>query len=291
MYAANGVTSDIAVSSSGSVTFLRVQPTTTNASSPTSTPPPAATTKSRPTSRTVTEPTVAARAVRSATRAVASLSSDSPSRIVTIRRGQPDPAGDRGGGDRVGRRDHRTDRERQRPGDARDHPVHHDADARGGEQHQADRQQQDRPPVGVEVDQRRLQRGGVQQRRQQPEQHDLLPEVHLGDEREEAGADARGDQQQRGGYVDLAGDRGEAEHGDGEQDELERDLHGAQSPLPPPTRRPPSAERRSGCGLGHPAHRVAPAEVLDPVRPERQRDQASGGGRRRSARGRSCRRR
>ena len=89
MYAANGVTSDIAVSSSGSVTFLRVQPTTTNASTPTSTPPPAATTKSTPTSRMVTEPIDAARAVRSATSAVASLSSDSPSRIVTTRRGSP----------------------------------------------------------------------------------------------------------------------------------------------------------------------------------------------------------
>ncbi len=89
MYAANGVTNDIAVSSSGSVTCLRVQPTTTNVSIPTSTPPPAATTKSSPTPRTVTEPTAAARAVRKATSAVASLSSDSPSRIVTIRRGRP----------------------------------------------------------------------------------------------------------------------------------------------------------------------------------------------------------
>ena len=53
------------------------------------------------------------------------------------------------------------------------------ADADGGEDDQADREQQDRAPVGVEVDQRGLDRGGVQQRRQQPEQHDVRLEVDL----------------------------------------------------------------------------------------------------------------
>ena len=85
-YAANGVMNDRPLSSKGSVSRRRTLPTTTNTTSPTSTPPPAATTKSR--ARTWYA-TVLARAVRSATSAVASLSRDSPSRIVTIRRGRP----------------------------------------------------------------------------------------------------------------------------------------------------------------------------------------------------------
>ena len=50
---------------------------------------PTATRKSAPTRHAATLPAPAAIAVRSATSAVASLSSDSPSRIVTIRRGRP----------------------------------------------------------------------------------------------------------------------------------------------------------------------------------------------------------
>ena len=48
-----------------------------------------ATRKSAPTRHIVTPPTPAAIAVRRATRAVASLKRDSPSRMVTIRRGSP----------------------------------------------------------------------------------------------------------------------------------------------------------------------------------------------------------
>ena len=75
-----------ALSITGSVTCLRAYPMTTKNSRPTSTPPAAATTKSPATKY---HATVAASAVLSATRAVASLNSDSPSRIVTTRRGSP----------------------------------------------------------------------------------------------------------------------------------------------------------------------------------------------------------
>ncbi len=57
--------------------------------SPTTTPPPAARTNLPPTSSTLTEARIAAVVVRRATRAVASLSRLSPSRIETIRRGMP----------------------------------------------------------------------------------------------------------------------------------------------------------------------------------------------------------
>ncbi len=80
------------VSSTGSVMRLRIHATTTKKATPTRRPPAAAQTKSAPTRQATTfsEPTaITAAAVRSATSAVASLSSDSPSRIVTTRRGSP----------------------------------------------------------------------------------------------------------------------------------------------------------------------------------------------------------
>ena len=74
---------------------MRSQATTTNTTTPTSTPPIAARAKS-PATYAIETPSAwaapipaAAIAVRSETRAVASLSSDSPSRIVTMRRGSP----------------------------------------------------------------------------------------------------------------------------------------------------------------------------------------------------------
>ena len=87
--AANGVRNEMPVSISGSVIRLRSQAMSRKKAKPTRAPPPAARTKSRPTSTTVRLPARKAMAVRSATRAVASLSSDSPSRIVTTRRGRP----------------------------------------------------------------------------------------------------------------------------------------------------------------------------------------------------------
>src|SRR5580765_6672098 len=76
-------------SSSGFVMCRRTRATTNVTPRPTANPPPAATTKSSPTPPTVTVATVAASAVRRATSAVASLSSDSPSSTVTSGRGNP----------------------------------------------------------------------------------------------------------------------------------------------------------------------------------------------------------
>ena len=83
---------------------------------------------------------------------------------------QADPATDRGRRHRVRRGDHRTERQRHRPGQVRQQQLGHRGDADGGEDDQTDREQQDRSPVGVEVDERGALGGGVQQRRQQPEQ-------------------------------------------------------------------------------------------------------------------------
>ncbi len=90
-YARKGATRDSVVSRTGSCTRFLAAPRITATPTPTSTPPPAARAKSPRTVQTVTVAVVAiaAAAVRSATRAVASLSRLSPSRIDTIRRGMP----------------------------------------------------------------------------------------------------------------------------------------------------------------------------------------------------------
>ena len=111
--------------------------------------------------------------------------------------GQPDPAADRGRRHGVGRCDHGADRQRDRPRDAGQQQVRDQPDAERRERHQPDREQQDRPPVGLEVDQRGALRGGVQQRRQQPEEHDVLGELDLRHHRDVRRRDADQDQQER----------------------------------------------------------------------------------------------
>ena len=77
--------------------------------------------------------------------------------------GQADPAADRGRGHGVRRCDDGADRERDRPRDPGQQRVRHHADPERRECHEPDREQQDRAPVGPEVDQRGALRGGVQQ--------------------------------------------------------------------------------------------------------------------------------
>ena len=86
---ANGITKDSPTSRTGSVIRRRIWATTTKARTPISTPPTDATRKSKPTRHSSTPTEAAAIAVRRVTSAVASLKSDSPSRMVTTRRGRP----------------------------------------------------------------------------------------------------------------------------------------------------------------------------------------------------------
>ena len=226
MNVANGTTNEIAVSRTGSVTCLRTFATTRNAANPISGAAdrrPPGSRRRRATSRRCRRP--AAMAVRSATSAVASLKSDSPSRIVTIRRGRPIRRPIDGGGDRVRGRDDGADRERRPPVDAGQQRVHEPADAEGREDDEADAEQEDRAPVGVEVDERGLDRGGVEQRRQQAEQHDIGGEVdrrHAGDVGHD---DADDDQPERRREADALGQRRAGEHRDRQRDQQERDLH------------------------------------------------------------------
>ena len=137
-YAANGVMKLNALSISGSVMCLRAKPTTKK--------------KARPIDHAaegghdevpgdaeVPDDRRAASAVLSATRAVASLNSDSPSRIVTIRRGSPirrpiDVAATASGGATTA-----PMAQRRRPAESRAASVHERADTERREHDQADR--------------------------------------------------------------------------------------------------------------------------------------------------------
>ena len=110
---------------------------------------------------------------------------------------QPDPAGDRGRGHGVRRRDHGADRERDRPGDAREQRVHDAPTPRVVNTTRPTDSSRIGPPVRVEVDERGPDRRGVEQRRQQPQQHHLGLEVDLGDTRHVRRRDAGRDEQQR----------------------------------------------------------------------------------------------
>ena len=282
-YAANGMTRDMPVSSSGSSMCWRTQATTRNTRMPTSSPPPAARRKS---------------AVRPAARhpdgggGQRGAQGHQGGGVVEQRlaledghdpAGQPDPAPDGGGRDRVGRGDDGADGEGDRPGDVGDQRVHHDADAEGGEGDQADAEQQDRAPVGVEVDQRGLHGGRVEQRGQQAEEHHVVPEVHLGHAREVRRHHADHDQQQGRREVELVRQRRERQDGDGQGHQRDSDLHpaivsGWRAAGPLSLAGPPRAWGRPSRARRRRARRT-------PGRP------GCAGGPRRSARGRSCRRR
>ncbi|CAM5386804.1 hypothetical protein SGLAM104S_07359 [Streptomyces glaucescens] len=97
--------------------------------------------------------------------------------------GQPHPAGDRRGGDRV-RRCHDGTQD-QRGG--RRQPGHDQiggpADGHGGEEDVAHREQGHRPQLGAQIEVRAVGGRGVQQRGQQQRQDDVRVEGELGDAR------------------------------------------------------------------------------------------------------------
>ena len=80
---------DTAVSNTGRVMCLRTRMASPATARPTATPPAAVTTKPIAASPTPTAPAIPAIARRRQVIAVASLTKDSPSRIVTSRRGNP----------------------------------------------------------------------------------------------------------------------------------------------------------------------------------------------------------
>ena len=78
----------------------------------------------------------------------------------------------RGGRDRIRRRDDGAEHEAGRPGQP-ERIMRDRRDRRRGEQHAADRERQDRPQVGAEAAPAHADAGGVEQRRQQREQRQI----------------------------------------------------------------------------------------------------------------------
>ena len=160
-----------------------------------------------------------------------------------------DPAADRGRGHSVRRRDDRTDREGRPPAEVGQERMHQDRDTHGGEGDQADRQQQDRATVRVEVDQARLERCGVQQRREQAEEHHLRLQLHVRDERQVRADHSHHDQDEGGGEVEPRAETGDRDdHGD-DPDERQDDMHAliiANAALGIP-RRPTTSLREARC--------------------------------------------
>ena len=127
----------------------------------------------RLTSPAVTAPPIAAIATRRQVMAVASLTSDSPSKMVTSRRGRPtrraiEVAATASGGATTAPRAKATAKlhRQDQPGDQTD------AQRGDHDQHRPTAKAIERR-VGAEVDHRGADGGGVQQRRQEAEQHDL----------------------------------------------------------------------------------------------------------------------
>ncbi len=223
-YASQGVSSETTPSATGSSmrerTFATSQPTT----SPISSPPRAATTNSHAMSNAETDPPMAATATRSSTSAVASLSRLSPSRMVTTRRGMPtrraiEVAATASGGATTAPSANAT---------AGSTGVSHQVISpmpKRGEDDQPDRQQRDRAPVAVEVDQRGADRRRVEQRREEAEEHDLRVELDVQHVRDVRDAEAHDHQQQRRGHLVATGEHAEDDHHGREQHDVEGRVH------------------------------------------------------------------
>ena len=232
-YAANGITKESAVSRTGSRRVLAHQRDhQEDQRSRPATPPPAASRKSSPTRHDADRrrrPTASGGAQRDQRGGVveqrlALEDRDDPA-------GQPDPPADRGGRDRVRRRHDRADRERDRPGDARQQRCTTTPTPSGGEDHQPDRQQQDRPPVGVEVDQRvlwtrrRTAAAAAARTARRPRESSTSGTPGTYD-----AATPDQDQQERRGDVRLRGHPGAHEDAHGQAAQQGRDLHGGHCP-------------------------------------------------------------
>jgi hypothetical protein len=103
--------------------------------------------------------------------------------------------------------------------------VQHDRDADGGERGQPDGEQQDRTAVGVEVHQRRLQRGRVEQRRQETQQRDVGGQPDLRHERHEGGGDPERDQHERSREAEPVGGAADGDHDDEQGGDGQHELH------------------------------------------------------------------
>ncbi len=129
--------------------------------------------------------------------------------------GHAHAARDRGGGNGVRRRDDGTEGQGSRELEPGNQRPGHQADRERREDDRPDGQDADRLVVGAYVDERRADGRGVQQRRQQPDEHDLGIECVVGHTRDQRGEEADDDEDQRRAEAQplrRAGDDGDRHH-------------------------------------------------------------------------------
>ena len=189
-------------------------------------------------------------------------------------RRQAEPPADGGRRDRVGRAEHGTERDAGRQDQRGEHVEEDEAGAERGDHDEDDRQAEDRAEVPAEVDERQLDRGGVEDRRQQHVEHELGRHLDPRESRQVGQADADQDEEDRRGDAEPARERGDADD-DGDRDDAGDLVHrqGVQV----------DRDRRGGAGQGdvvqHGFHGSRVPEHLLRVRLRAGR-QARGGGRR-----------
>ena len=134
-------------------------------------------------------------------------------------------AGNRQRRHHVRRRDDGPQQEADAPGQA-DQVMRRGGDREGGEDHAADRQQDDRPEVGFELAPAHGDARRIDQRRQHHEQHQFGRQFHRRHARHEGERDA-GEQQQDGRRdIDPARQqRGSCQHGEQDQKDLKLGFH------------------------------------------------------------------
>ena len=164
-----------------------------------------------------------------------------------------DTRGDRRRRDGIGGRHDGAQHERGLPRHAVDDLVGDDGHAEHGEDHQADGEQADLAQVVAQLAQRGEEGGGVEQRRQDDDEHDVGVELHVGDAGDEAQRRAADHEQDRIRDLRVVGD--DEQDRDGAQ---HREEHEVQVGLrdhavtrcagsPPPAPRRPPRGRRSPC--------------------------------------------
>ena len=146
---------------------------------------------------------------------------------------QAEPLGDGHGGDRVGRGHDGPEAERDRPRQPERGMGEH-GHAAHGDQHEPDGQERDRAQVGPHLAHRDVQRGPVQQRRQEHQQGQVGVELDPRETRHEPDPDPDDHEQDRVGHARPRGQRDHHRDGGQEpQQQLDR-FHAETLPLPLP---------------------------------------------------------
>ena len=126
--------------------------------------------------------------------------------------------GDLGGRERIRRRDDRTEDERRRPGEVRDHRVCDQRHATRRRRNQPDGEERDRPQIGAQVAQAGEEGCRVEERWQDRNEHEVRRQLELRQARDEPQHEPSGDEKDRHGQSATRGDR-EHRRERGEQDQ------------------------------------------------------------------------